>query len=102
MVELVNLERFLELRKRLIIVDVRSPVEYDHAHIPDSVNIPLFSDDQRARIGWTYKHKGQEEAITLGESFAEPKIPSYLSQAENYAQGKEILVLCARALDGAV
>ncbi|QEN08698.1 hypothetical protein EXM22_12120 [Oceanispirochaeta crateris] len=96
MVELVSLDRFLELRESLNIVDVRSPVEYDHAHIPESFNIPLFSNEQRAEIGWTYKHKGQDVAILLGESFAEPKIPTYLEQVKILARHKKILLLCAR------
>ena len=34
-----------------IVIDVRSPGEYVHAHIPGAHNIPLFTDDERAEIG---------------------------------------------------
>jgi tRNA 2-selenouridine synthase len=94
--DLVDIDRFLELKNEIPHIDVRSPIEYDHAHIPGCVNIPLFTDDERARIGWTYKHEGQEAATILGESFAEPKIPYYLKTAESISSDKRILVLCAR------
>lgn len=96
MTELLDIERFLDLKNEIPHIDVRSPIEYDHAHIPGCVNIPLFSDVERARIGWTYKHEGQEAATILGEGFAEPKIPYYLKAAESVSSNKRILVLCAR------
>ena len=39
-------------------IDVRSPGEYRQAHIPIAVNVPLFTDEERAVIGNTYKKKG--------------------------------------------
>jgi len=96
MVETVELDRFLELKERMIPLDVRSPVEFGHSHVPGSVNVPLFSDDERAAIGWTYKHKGQREAVLLGESYAQPKIPRYLEEAEKHSADGAVLVLCAR------
>ncbi|MDC7235328.1 MAG: tRNA 2-selenouridine(34) synthase MnmH [Spirochaetales bacterium] len=91
---LIDIEEFHLLKKDIPCVDVRSPVEYTHAHVPGSFSIPLFSDDERARIGTTYKKEGQDRAIVLGERFAEPKIPYYLKEAEEL--GNRIIVTCAR------
>ena len=49
-----------------IIIDVRSPAEFEHAHIPSALNIPLFDNEQRAMIGTTYKKQSREAAIKAG------------------------------------
>jgi tRNA 2-selenouridine synthase len=49
-----------------IIIDVRSPAEFEHAHIPHALNIPLFDNDERAMIGTTYKKQSREAAIKAG------------------------------------
>ena len=40
-----------------LIIDVRSPGEYAHAHIPNAFSLPLFTDEERAAIGTTYKQE---------------------------------------------
>ena len=62
----VGVEAFLNLREAGMIVDVRSPKEFAHAHIPGAVNIPLFSDDERADIGTLYTRVSREAAISRG------------------------------------
>jgi len=49
-----------------IIIDVRSPAEFEHAHIPSALNLPLFDNEQRAIIGTTYKKQSREAAIKAG------------------------------------
>jgi tRNA 2-selenouridine synthase len=49
-----------------ILIDVRSPAEFEHAHIPHALNIPLFDNEQRAMIGTTYKKQSREAAIKAG------------------------------------
>ena len=49
-----------------IIIDVRSPAEYEHAHIPAALNLPLFNNEERAMIGTTYKKQSREAAIKAG------------------------------------
>lgn len=94
--EQIEIDTFNTYRREIPQVDVRSPIEFCHASIPGSENIPLFSDDERARIGWTYKHKGETEATALGESLAVPRIPYYLKQVEGINRDGRILLLCAR------
>lgn len=48
------------------LIDVRAPIEFVQGSLPGSVNIPLLTDEERARVGTTYKHHGQEAAIHLG------------------------------------
>lgn len=51
------------------LLDVRSPLEYSHAHIPGAFSLPLFNDEQRKVIGIAYKHKGRQNAVDLGLGF---------------------------------
>ncbi len=72
-------------------LDVRSPKEYAQGHIPGSHPLPLFSDNERARVGICYKHEGQQAAIKLGLDIVGPKMRSFVEQAE--AHGSERLNL---------
>lgn len=38
-----------------MIIDVRSPSEFEEDHIPGAINLPVLSDDERARVGTLYK-----------------------------------------------
>jgi tRNA 2-selenouridine synthase len=51
------------------LIDVRAPIEYQQGAFPNSVNLPVLSDEQRHLIGICYKRNGQESAITLGHQF---------------------------------
>lgn len=81
-VEKVNIEVFLSLAKQHPVLDVRSPAEYQHAHIPGAYNLPLFSDEERAAVGTTYKQVSREEAIKRGLDFFAPKMKKIIEQAE--------------------
>jgi len=81
----ISIKEFLSSRTNTPIVDVRSPKEYQLAHIPGAINIPLFNDAERAMVGTTYKHEGREKAITQGLELVGPKM------AEFVAEGKRIL-----------
>ncbi len=48
------------------IIDVRAPIEYSQGALPNSVNLPILDDDERAQVGSCFKKSGQEKAIELG------------------------------------
>ncbi len=48
------------------LLDVRAPVEFEQGAFPNSINIPLMSDDEREAVGIRYKEQGQNAAILLG------------------------------------
>ena len=59
-------ENFLRLRDAgLPLLDVRSPAEFQTAHMAGAQNLPLFSDEERARVGTAYAREGQEAASLL-------------------------------------
>ena len=67
-----------------IIIDVRSPAEYEHAHIPDALNLPLFDNEERAMIGTTYKKQSREAAIKAGLPLFGNKMLSMIETVETW------------------
>ena len=72
-----GLEEFRSFKGPLI--DVRSPSEYYKGHMPNSINIPLFDNNERAIIGTIYKKNGREKAVIEGLTFIEKKIETLLN-----------------------
>ena len=64
------------------VLDVRSPGEYAHAHWPGALNLPLFTDAERAEVGTCYKQQGQRAAIKLGLQRVGSKLAEFVAAAE--------------------
>ncbi len=97
MVHQLPINEFLDKARHLPVIDVRSPGEYDHAHIPGAVSIPLFDNDERALVGTKYKNAGKDAAVLLGLSLVGPKLADFVKQSKKLnAQEKEVLVHCWR------
>ena len=47
-------------------IDVRAPIEFATGSLPNAVNLPLMSDEERHQVGICYKEQGQQAAIELG------------------------------------
>jgi len=75
---------------------VRSPGEFQQGHIPGANNIPLFDNDERARVGTTYVKIGKEPAIELGKSIAGEKTDYYLEAIRKVVPEKQMLLHCWR------
>ena len=75
-------EEFLWQRKEALLLDVRSPGEYKHAHIPGAISFPLFTDEERSVVGTTYKQKSREAAIKIGLDYFGPKMRGMVEDVE--------------------
>jgi tRNA 2-selenouridine synthase len=102
-VQRVAIEEFLELSEDSPILDVRSPAEYAHAHIPGAHSLPLFTDEERKAIGTAYKEQSREIAIKIGLDAFGPKMRGMVEQAELLLKDKKhqehspaVLVHCWR------
>jgi len=96
------------LHKRIIIeeaqnlsnalyIDMRSPAEFSIGHIFGAINIPLFSDEERAEVGTIYKKVGAEQATELGLSIASKKLPTIVSEIKVLSKtGRPIIIYCWR------
>ena len=72
-----------QLRRRQgPLVDVRSPSEFEKGHWPGAINLPLFSDEERAEVGTSYKQQGRLPAIHLGLSITGPKLSALAGKLE--------------------
>ena len=80
----------------LPLIDVRSPGEFAKGQIPGSVNIPLFSDEERAQVGTVYKQQSQEAAIKLGYKYVEPKLQHFIDAALKVSPQGRVVVHCWR------
>ncbi|MBL4752832.1 MAG: tRNA 2-selenouridine(34) synthase MnmH [Flavobacteriales bacterium] len=98
MLHKVDVEAFWEFRRSGLVIDVRSPKEYRHGHIPSAINLPVFSDDERAVVGTLYKRKGKEAAIEKALAIVEPKREEMLEQVMRLADSgkQEVLIHCWR------
>ncbi len=95
----IDVTSFLNLATEHLIIDVRSPAEFEHAHIPKAFSLPLFTNDQRKVVGTTYKQQSREEAIKIGLDYFGPNMKSIVVQVEQLLQKKNtktVLVHCWR------
>lgn len=81
-VQKIFIEEFLAAAKKYPVLDVRSPGEYDHAHLPGAYNLPLFSNDERKVVGTAYKQQSREEAIKIGLDFFGVKMRTMVEAVE--------------------
>ena len=93
---IISIDDFLSLRKQLPVVDVRSQGEFQEGHIRNAINIPLLNNEERVAVGTDYKQKGQKEAIKTGFRLVGPRLLDIVNEADQVAQGKELLVHCWR------
>lgn len=96
MINFQSISGFLRSAKSIPVVDVRTPLEFDHAHIPGAYNLPIFTNEERVQVGTTYKQQGREEAILLGFDFTGPKWSEFIKTALKIAPDKKIGVHCWR------
>ena len=94
---MVGPAEFLSLADAAVVFDVRAPGEFAKGHIPGAINLPLFTDGERAEVGTIYKNSGQESAVLRGLKIAGGKMSELVIQAKKAAprQGK-VLVHCWR------
>ncbi len=93
----INISKFLKLSLSVSIVDVRTPAEFIKGHIPGAVNIPLFTNEQRAAVGTIYKQKGKLKAVLKGLDYTGPVMRQTLEEGLRVAgDNGELLVHCWR------
>ena len=94
----ISTEEFLQLARKHPVLDVRSPGEYGHAHIPGAHTFPLFSDEERKVVGTLYKQESREKAIKKGLEYFGARMVKMLEDAEAIVNddSKSVMVYCWR------
>lgn len=94
-IQKINIEEFLSLAKQYPVLDVRSPGEYTHAHIPTAQSLPLFTDEERKQVGTVYKQQSREAAIKIGLDYFGVKMRNIVEEAESLIVGRNSLAKSA-------
>jgi len=79
-------------------IDVRAPIEFASGALPNAVNLPLMSDDERHQVGICYKEQGQQAAIDLGHQLVQGDVKAQRIEAwQSFMSANPNAVLyCAR------
>ncbi|WP_104698041.1 MULTISPECIES: tRNA 2-selenouridine(34) synthase MnmH [unclassified Helicobacter] len=92
----------LDYRNFDVVIDVRSPNEYEHSHIPNALNFPVLNNLEFKQIGTLY-HQDSIKAKILGASLVCKNISLLLEQISNekslrqiFSYKNKILIYCAR------
>ena len=91
-VEKIDIEEFLKQSHQFPVIDVRSPGEFKHAHIPNAYSFPLFTDEERKIVGTTYKQQSREDAIKIGLEFFGVKMRKMVEEVENLVTSYELQI----------
>jgi len=87
---------FLSNYEDVPVIDVRSPKEFEKGHIPGAKNIPLFTDEERERIGTIYKQQGRTQAIEQGLIYVGPRMKTFTENGRILAKENQLKVYCWR------
>jgi tRNA 2-selenouridine synthase len=74
------------------LIDTRAPLEFAKGAFPNAINLPLMTDQERAKVGTCYKKHGQEAAIKLGHQLVKgevkaERVAAWQAFAEQHPQG---------------
>lgn len=98
--EKITIDKFLELAELYPVLDVRSPGEYQRAHIPGAISFPLFTDEERKIVGTAYKQESREKAIKIGLDYFGARMRRMVEDAEAFSRepgaGSRELEACGR------
>ncbi len=82
-IQKVTITEFTELAKSHPVLDVRSPGEFCHAHIPGAFSLPLFTDEERKVVGTAYKQQSRQTAIKIGLDYFGGKMKRMVEETES-------------------
>ena len=79
-----------------LIIDARSPREFDEDHIPGAVNLPVVDNEEFAKVG-TLHRSDPLAAYQLGARYSLQNISRHIENCiSKYADKSKILVYCFR------
>ena len=94
--EKINIAQLFELQKDRVVIDVRTPAEFEQGHINGAFNLPLFTNEERVVVGTIYKKQSPEKALLKGLEFTGKKMAAYIKMARKIAPDKKLIVHCWR------
>lgn len=96
MIRKITIQHLMDMPDRPPMADVRTPAEFEQGHMPGAFNLPLFTNEERVKVGTTYKQESREAAILLGFDLAGPKWSGFIRTALEKVPEKKVAVHCWR------
>ncbi len=94
MVEKISVKEAL-LLENSIVIDTRSPKEYALDHLPKSINVPIFSNEERVIVGTIYKQISREKAVEEGIKIFSKNLPDMMQIIDQH-KDKQLIIQCWR------
>ena len=95
-IERINISQLFDYQQDSVIIDVRTPAEFEQGHIIGAFNLPLFTNEERAIVGTAYKRQSPQNALIKGLDLIGVKLSYFIKRAQKMAVGKRIIVHCWR------
>lgn len=96
MADLLDVEDFVARSRIQPVIDVRTPAEFADGHVPDAINLPLFSDEERAIIGTVYAESGRQAAMLEALDVVGPTMRRLVESAMDAVDCEDVLMHCWR------
>ncbi len=93
---MISVKKALSSKDNCVIVDVRSPSEFEKGRVLNAVNIPLLDDEERAVVGTLYKKKGFRIAFLEALKLVGPKLSQLANMGMGLPKDKNIILYCWR------
>ena len=92
----VTVEEMLAMEEK-VLLDLRSPSEYEKGTIHGAINIPILSNEEREIVGKIYKQKSPEEAKIEGIHHVSQKLNSLFQQVIAHCHSSpNVILFCSR------
>ena len=79
------------------VIDVRSPAEFAEDHVPGAINLPVLSNEERARVGTIYVQQSRFLARKIGAALVFRNAAAHVEQSLMHKDGGwRPLVYCWR------
>ncbi len=92
----IQIQEFIKIAKDLPVIDVRTPAEFSNGHLTGAINIPIFSNEERAVVGTKYKQESRDTAIAQALEYIAEKTDQYLDELQKLVESQEICIYCWR------
>jgi len=94
--KIIKIEDALK-QKNVVFVDVRTSNEFTDGTIYGAINIPIFDNEERELIGYTYKQIGKQQAKEIGLEIASKKLMNIYNELKKiHDSNNKIVIFCAR------
>lgn len=94
----LDIEAFMAQKESFdLLIDARSPHEYEESHIPYAQNFYALSNDEHQEVGTLYKNVSRNDAKVLGASYICLNAASHVREIfKVHKIGSRIGIYCAR------